>query len=93
MTTSLRATAQNTDYKATIIADTLQAKEHTKLLQWISPVDPFKNHEAATSVHQKGTSTWVLQSKEFQEWDKTDRRFLWISGFRKFFCRRYPSFF
>lgn len=85
LTTSLQATAQNIDYKITILADDVRSRdfdgEHRAMMQWLSPVDPCENHEAAISAHQEGTGTWILESKEFTEWYQAKSLFLWVSGF------------
>ena len=58
--------------------------EHKAMMQWLSPIDPCENHEAATSAHQEGTGTWFFESNEFTEWYQAKSSFLWLSGFRKF---------
>lgn len=57
--------------------------EHKALMQWLSPVDPCENHDAATSAHQEGTNHWFFESSEFTEWYQAKTSFLWLSGFRK----------
>jgi hypothetical protein len=51
------------------------------ILQWLSPVDPFINQEAAMRTHHAGTNDWFLTCKEFDNWKQTDHSFLWLSGF------------
>ena len=51
------------------------------ILQWLSPVDPSINHEAAMQVRQAGTNDWFLSRKEFDNWKETRKSFLWLSGF------------
>lgn len=51
-----------------------------KILQWLSPVDPSKSHEAALKIRQAGTNDWFLSSKELENWRYSERSFLWLSG-------------
>jgi hypothetical protein len=51
------------------------------ILQWLSPVDPSINHEAALRIRQAGTNDWFLARKEFKDWIEADMSFLWLSGF------------
>ena len=54
------------------------------IMQWLSPVDSWESHEAATKAHQSGTSNWLIESEEFSGWHSADRSFLLLTGFRKY---------
>jgi hypothetical protein len=54
------------------------------IMQWLSPVDPWENHEAARNAHQSGTSNWLMESKEFTEWHQSESSFLLLTGFRTY---------
>jgi hypothetical protein len=51
-----------------------------QILQWLSPVDPSKSHEAALKIRQAGTNNWFLSSKELENWRYSEKSFLWVSG-------------
>jgi hypothetical protein len=51
------------------------------IFQWLSPVDPSTNHEAALKIHQAGTNDWFLSCKEFNNWREAKNSVLWLSGF------------
>jgi hypothetical protein len=61
-------------------------EEHRAMMQWLSPVDPYENHEAAISAQHEGSGNWLLESKEFTDWYQAKNSFLWLSGFRTFPC-------
>jgi len=52
-----------------------------EILHWLSPVDPSVSHEAAMRKRQLGTNDWFLSCKEFEEWQRAETSFLWLSGF------------
>lgn len=51
-----------------------------QIVDWFSPVDPSKYHQAARNVHQKGTGKWFLDLEEFKHWYSTPNATLWIYG-------------
>lgn len=56
-------------------------------MQWLSPVDPHENHKSAISAHEEGSGDWILESKEFMEWQQARNSFLWLSGFGTPLCQ------
>ncbi|KAI0258426.1 hypothetical protein BC834DRAFT_66989 [Gloeopeniophorella convolvens] len=50
-----------------------------RLREWLSPPDPSMNHNDTRRRHHEGTSTWLVNSKNFLEW-KEQGSLLWISG-------------
>jgi len=61
----------------------LSDERYRGIQQWLSPIVPMENHESAMSAHQQGTSDWFIQSKEFSDWERANRSFLLLSGFRQ----------
>jgi len=61
--------------------DTSLDERKRSILQWLSPVDPSVNHEAAMKIRQAGTNDWFLTCKEFEHWIECEKSFLWLSGF------------
>jgi hypothetical protein len=59
-------------------------EKRSAILQWLLPVGPWDNHEAAKNSHQSGTSNWFIESKEFIEWHNADSLFLMLTGFRTY---------
>jgi hypothetical protein len=53
-------------------------------MQWLSPVDSWESHEAATKAHQSGTSNWLIECKDFEDWYSADRSFLLLTGLREY---------
>jgi hypothetical protein len=66
------------------VADINEDEKRRAILQWLSPVGPWENHEAAKNAHQAGTSNWLVESKDFTEWHNADSLFLLLTGFRTY---------
>ncbi|KAH9959367.1 hypothetical protein BGW80DRAFT_1449133 [Lactifluus volemus] len=60
------------------------------LQRWLSPPDPWKNHNIACDAHHKGTATWFIQGDTFSKW-KASGSLLWICGKRRPAPERRPS--
>jgi hypothetical protein len=54
--------------------------QQSKILRWLSPLDPAVNHLAACSRHEPGTGNWLLGSDDFRNWLDAKSSFLWIQG-------------
>ena len=53
------------------------------LRAWLSPPDPSTNHDTACNVRHKGTATWFLEGRTYEEWKSTgSESLLWIHGKR-----------
>ena len=51
--------------------------------KWLSPPNPWENHDTARKSHHRGTSTWFIQSNAFKEWKSSSpNSLLWIHGKR-----------
>jgi hypothetical protein len=49
--------------------------------KWLSPPDPWKNHNIAREAHHSGTAKWFIQGQAFVEW-KSSGSLLWVHGKR-----------
>jgi hypothetical protein len=56
-------------------------ERNRSILRWLSPVDPFINHNIALKIRQPGTNDWFLSCKDFENWREAKKSFLWLSGF------------
>jgi len=62
-----------------VVGDKLQEKSR----KWLSPPDPWNNHNTAQESHHKGTSTWFVQGNTFAAWKSSGPDLLlWINGKR-----------
>jgi hypothetical protein len=62
------------------------------IYSWLSPPDPWKNHNIARELHQTGTAEWFIQGSTFSEWKSSGpSSVLWIHGKREFFPSIYSS--
>ena len=50
------------------------------ILCWLSPPDPWTNHNAARGLHQTGTGQWVLDNDAYKAWLCGANRHLWLYG-------------
>jgi len=51
--------------------------------KWLSPPDPWKNHNIARESRHNGTAAWFTQGKVFAEWKASSPgSVLWIHGKR-----------
>jgi hypothetical protein len=50
-------------------------------MQWLSPPDPFSNHDAAVDKRRRDTGQWLLESAQLVEWRESEDSFLWLYGF------------
>ena len=59
---------------------TEQAEQFKKIIDWLSPPDPWTNHESARRQHKAQTGTWLLQSDQYTQWKEGSIRHLWLYG-------------
>ncbi|RMZ80134.1 hypothetical protein DV736_g6675, partial [Chaetothyriales sp. CBS 134916] len=57
-----------------------QADRFKKIVNWLSPPDPWTNHESARRRHEPQTGTWLLDCDQYQAWKSGSTRYLWIHG-------------
>ncbi|KAF4631092.1 hypothetical protein G7Y89_g7033 [Cudoniella acicularis] len=51
-----------------------------KIHQWLSPLDPSSNHNAACKKRQPTTGAWFVGSDQYEKWKTTSNSFLWLHG-------------
>jgi hypothetical protein len=62
-----------------------QARNHTEARMWLSPPDPWKNHNTARESHHDGTSKWFIDGDTFVQWKSSGPdSLLWIHGKRAY---------
>ncbi|RPA90406.1 hypothetical protein L873DRAFT_1717915 [Choiromyces venosus 120613-1] len=42
--------------------------EDTKIMRWISPLEPQSRHQSVRNDRFDGVGDWLLETKEFREW-------------------------
>jgi hypothetical protein len=52
-----------------------------KIAQWLSPPDPFSNHNAAMDKRRRDTGRWLIDSAQLLEWRESEDSLLWLHGF------------
>jgi hypothetical protein len=53
---------------------------------WLSPPDPWKNHNLARESRHCGTGTWWVEGDTYAEWKSSGASsLLWIHGKRPYF--------
>ena len=59
---------------------------------WLSPPDPWKNHNLARASRHSGTGTWWIEGDAYAEWKSSGSSpLLWINGKRQYFTQAFPS--
>ena len=52
---------------------------------WLSPPDPWKNHNLALKSRHSGSGTWWIKSDAYAEWKYSGpSSLLWINGKRRY---------
>ncbi|RPA91187.1 hypothetical protein L873DRAFT_1715217, partial [Choiromyces venosus 120613-1] len=54
-------------YNVTSVAD-----ERTKVLQWLSPLEPKRRHQEVRTRRLDGIGVWFLETTEFRKWCKAE---------------------
>ena len=68
---------------ATLTGDKLQKV----VRNWLSPPDPWKNHNLARESRHGGTGTWWIQGDSHAKWKSSGgSSLLWIHGKRPYFA-------
>jgi hypothetical protein len=62
------------------ILDLQQADQFHKIVDWLSPPDPWTNHASARRHHEPETGEWLLHSDEYKRWKDGQTRHLWLHG-------------
>jgi hypothetical protein len=54
--------------------------------EWLSPPDPWENHNVVHDTRHDGTGTWLIQGDTCTKWKSSGRSsLLWINGKRQYF--------
>jgi hypothetical protein len=58
---------------------------------WLSPPDPWQNHNIARESRHSGTGTWWIQGDAYAEWKSScPSSLLWVHGKRQYFAPDSP---
>ena len=57
---------------------------------WLSPPNPWKNHNLARGSRHRGTGAWWIEGDAYAEW-KSSGSLLWIHGKRQYFAPAFLS--
>jgi hypothetical protein len=74
------ADVTTTAAKVRDLLTTQQADKFHKIVDWLSPPDPWINHRSARQQHEPHTGSWFLQSNQYQRWKGGHTRHLWLYG-------------
>ena len=56
------------------------ASDHSDIVNWLSPPDPWTNHRSARERHQAQTGLWFLESEQYRGWRGSPSGHLWLYG-------------
>lgn len=56
--------------------------EQKKLLDWLSKIDPSRNHNAAIETKEPKTGEWFIKSETFTQWVES-AGLIWLYGIRE----------
>lgn len=62
------------------ILDEQNSTDFRKLSRWLTPPDPWTNHDGARQRHQEHTGTWLLRHSQYQKWKQSGVGHLWLHG-------------
>ena len=60
--------------------------------QWLSPPDPWKNHNIARESRHAGTGVWLIQGDAYADWKSCPSSLLWVHGERQYLVPYLYSF-
>ncbi|KAF2232143.1 hypothetical protein EV356DRAFT_257150 [Viridothelium virens] len=56
------------------------AERFRKVVDWLSPPNPWTNHTSARERHQAQTGEWLLECDQYQRWKADAIRHVWVCG-------------
>ena len=61
--------------------------------KWLSPPDPWKNHNISCELRHQGSAAWFVQGNTFFEWKASEipGSLLWVHGKRPLALNSYTS--
>ena len=66
--------------KVQTLLTTQQADQFNKIIDWLSPSNPWTNHDSAHQRHEPHTGLWFLQSDHYRRWKGGQSHHLWLYG-------------
>jgi len=59
-----------------------KSDEHSKIMRWLSPLEPSSRHQSVRNSRFEGVGGWLLLTSEFREWREggADKAVLFCSG-------------
>jgi Cdc6-like AAA superfamily ATPase len=78
--TQIGADVKDTAANIQCLLTAQQADQFRKIVDWLSPPDPWTNHESACRRHEPDTGQWLLKSEQYCRWKAGLRRHLWMHG-------------
>jgi hypothetical protein len=57
-----------------------QAELYGKIASWLSPANPWQNHQTARKQHEPETGAWLLQCERYRIWKASSNGHLWLYG-------------
>ncbi|KAK3616053.1 hypothetical protein LTR56_026217 [Elasticomyces elasticus] len=57
-----------------------QAEHYRKIVDWLSPSDPWTNHHSARQRHEPDTGSWLLKCNQYLRWRADEIKHLWVFG-------------
>ncbi|KAK0624597.1 hypothetical protein B0T17DRAFT_245852 [Bombardia bombarda] len=79
-TSRLEESCSRLETLADLITTSQLGYRERDIIQWISPSTPWDCHNAAIKLHQPGTSNWLSESAEYEQWLSKNSRIFWLSG-------------
>ena len=62
------------------ILDLHHRDQFKRIIDWLSPPDPWINHRSARQHHEPHTGLWFLESDLYERWRGGQTRHLWLFG-------------
>lgn len=62
------------------ILEAQHSSDFKKIVDWLSPPDPWTNHATARRHHYARTGQWLVDSEVYQRWRNGTTRHLWLKG-------------
>lgn len=59
---------------------TAESQLKEKVLSWLCLVNPEANYLTACQQNQPGTGSWLLESKDFSDWERGRYKCLWLNA-------------
>lgn len=79
----IRVPLQRIDQSNSKIQDNLTRDERREIFQWLSTIPCEAHHQEAYKKFLKGTGIWLLERREFKDWQKqtsNDFAIFWLHG-------------